>query len=175
MNVNVHGSGSIFWNLGLARITGSLKAERCIGILKEKLKDNWICLDLDVVCTGTGGASVMAKVGKIIDAEQQLCFAHGLQLAVIDVLYNKELQETQSVKELSSESDYNELSQNDSDCDELDDWESAENDNMVISNIHLKTEPLPNIDLLSAHQKSTYFLQAIQAMPLKKWSSAKVH
>ena len=36
--------------------------------------------------TGTNGASAMAKVGKIIDAEQQLCIAHGLQLTVIDVL-----------------------------------------------------------------------------------------
>ncbi len=56
-------------------------------ILKEQLKENVICLDSNVVCIGTDGASVMAKGEKIIDAEQQLCFAHGLQLAIIDVLY----------------------------------------------------------------------------------------
>ena len=29
----------------------------------------------------------MTKVGHVIDAEQQLCYAHGIQLAVLDVLY----------------------------------------------------------------------------------------
>ncbi|CAH0731006.1 unnamed protein product, partial [Brenthis ino] len=37
----------------------------------------------------TDGASVMVKVGKLMNCYQQLCFAHGLQLAVIDVLYKK--------------------------------------------------------------------------------------
>jgi len=31
----------------------------------------------------------MTAVGKMIDAEQQLCYAHGVQLAVLDVLYKR--------------------------------------------------------------------------------------
>ena len=32
----------------------------------------------------------MKKVGKILEIDQQLCFAHALQLAVITVLYKKD-------------------------------------------------------------------------------------
>ena len=35
------------------------------------------------------GASVMVKVGKLLPCYQQLCYAHGIQLAVVDVLYKK--------------------------------------------------------------------------------------
>ena len=57
LNIIAHGSGSIFWNLGLARITGSLNAERCVEILKENLKDNEIYLASAEVCIRTDGAS----------------------------------------------------------------------------------------------------------------------
>lgn len=30
---------------------------------------------------------VMKKVGRLIQAHQQLCYAHGIQLAVVDVIY----------------------------------------------------------------------------------------
>lgn len=45
----------------------------------------------EIVCIMTDGASVMTKVGKISPTDQQLCFAHGLQLAVLDVLYRKKI------------------------------------------------------------------------------------
>ena len=32
-------------------------------------------------------AAVMTKVGRVVDAEQQLFYAHAIQLAVLDVLY----------------------------------------------------------------------------------------
>ena len=31
--------------------------------------------------------NVMAKVGRFMPCYQQLCYAHGIQLAIIDVLY----------------------------------------------------------------------------------------
>ena len=31
----------------------------------------------------------MVKYGKLIEAEQQLCYAHGIHLAVCDFLYSK--------------------------------------------------------------------------------------
>ena len=37
----------------------------------------------------TDGASVMVKFGKIIDCDHKLCYAHGIHLAVGDVLYRK--------------------------------------------------------------------------------------
>ncbi|CAB3224184.1 unnamed protein product [Arctia plantaginis] len=40
----------------------------------------------------TDGASVMVKVGKLVSCYQQLCFAHGIQLAVVDILYKKRVE-----------------------------------------------------------------------------------
>lgn len=39
-----------------------------------------------VACV-TDGASVMVKLGKLINCEYHLCYAHGMHLAVCDVLY----------------------------------------------------------------------------------------
>ena len=38
----------------------------------------------------TDGASVMKKVGRIFPVNQQFCFAHGVQQALIEVLYQKQ-------------------------------------------------------------------------------------
>src|SRR5207237_5476051 len=43
----------------------------------------------DVDATFTDSPSVMVKFGHLSPAEHQLCFAHGVQLAVNDVLYAK--------------------------------------------------------------------------------------
>lgn len=52
-------------------------------------------LDLqpDIIGMRTVGASVMVKVGKLESRYQQLCFAHDIQLAVVDILYKKKLKE----------------------------------------------------------------------------------
>ena len=50
---------------------------------EEKHKLN---LHTDIVAIITDGASVMKKVGRIINIDQQLGFAHGLQLGVIERL-----------------------------------------------------------------------------------------
>jgi hypothetical protein len=89
MNVNVHGPGSTFWGLGLIRVHGSMPAEKCVELLQQKLDVFGLSLTDDIVCIVTDGASVMQKVGKLIEAEQQLCLAHGIQLAVLDVLYQR--------------------------------------------------------------------------------------
>jgi hypothetical protein len=64
-----------------------MPAEQCVKLLIKKLEVYGLSLDADIVCIVTDGASVMKKVGKIISAEQQLCYAHGVQVAVLDVLY----------------------------------------------------------------------------------------
>ena len=45
----------------------------------------------------------MKKVGKLVAAEQQLCYAHGVQLAVLDVLYSRRTSKAAVAEE--SESD----------------------------------------------------------------------
>ena len=85
----------------MIRVHGSMPAEKCIELLEQKLSDFGLSLNEDIVCICTDGASVMAKVGKLIKADQQLCFAHGIQLAVLDVLYNNRA--THALEEVQSD------------------------------------------------------------------------
>ena len=77
MNVNVHKLKS-YWNLGLIRILESMPAEKCVSLLKERLHNFKINLEDDIIGITTGGASIMKKLGKILDVDQQLSFAHAL-------------------------------------------------------------------------------------------------
>jgi|GWRWMinimDraft_12_1066020.scaffolds.fasta_scaffold02566_2 HSP20 family molecular chaperone IbpA len=91
MNINVHSNNGKFWSLGLTRVEGSMPATKCIELVQKRLSLFGLCLETDIVGIVTDGASVMTKVGKLLAATgpaQQLCFAHGLQLAVLDVLYS---------------------------------------------------------------------------------------
>ncbi|KAJ2948892.1 hypothetical protein O0L34_g5823 [Tuta absoluta] len=88
LNINVHQEKNHF-NLGLVRICGSATAEHCIGLLKERLASFGLDLDTDIIANTTDGASVMVKLGKLLNCSHQLCFTHGLQLVVVDTLYKK--------------------------------------------------------------------------------------
>ncbi|GBP14232.1 hypothetical protein EVAR_7656_1 [Eumeta japonica] len=92
LNINAHtyaNDRALFWNLGLTRIFGSMPATVCVETLRKKLKKFEIDLDEDIVAITTDGASVMVKTGSLVPAFQQLCYAHGLQLGILDVLYKK--------------------------------------------------------------------------------------
>ena len=102
MNVNLHDEGA-FWSLGLIRVEGSMPAERCIELLEAKLSENGLSLENDIFSITTDGASVMVKVGKLLKADQQLCYAHGIHLAVTDVLYKKKNIEGTAPTEASGE------------------------------------------------------------------------
>ncbi|CAH2095899.1 unnamed protein product [Euphydryas editha] len=89
-------------NIGLARIFGSMSSESRVQLLKEKLSEFNLSLDNDVVGITTDGASVMKKVGRLIEPLQQLCYAHGVQLGITDVIYknNAESNEEEEIEEL---------------------------------------------------------------------------
>lgn len=106
------------------RIPGTIPAEKCVELLTDKLKTHQISLWNDIVAIMTDGAAVMKKVGRLISASQQLCFAHGLQLGVINVLY-KVLNQSEMIdndvddsSESDSNSNYDESNDDYSDCDE---------------------------------------------------------
>lgn len=88
MNVNVHSTNGRFWGLGLVRVFGSAPSERCRKIIKKLLKDFNLNLD-NIASVTTDGARVMKKMGREIGPDHQICFAHGLHLAVCDLLYKK--------------------------------------------------------------------------------------
>lgn len=88
LNLNLHHKEKHF-NLGLIRIHGLCTAEHTISLIKHRLKSFGLDTDTDIIGMSTDGARVMVKIGKLMNCYQQLCFAHGLQLAVVNVLYKK--------------------------------------------------------------------------------------
>ena len=88
-NVNVHMSDRTMHNLGLLRIKGSFTSELCVDFIENWIATFGLALRTDIVSCTTDGASVMVKFGKLIDSEHQLCYAHGVHLAVTDILYRK--------------------------------------------------------------------------------------
>ncbi|CAH2104720.1 unnamed protein product [Euphydryas editha] len=105
LNVNIHiiiNSQPTQWNIGLARIFGSMSSESCVQLLKEKLSKFNLSLDNDIVGITTDGASVMKKGDRLIEPLQQLCYAHGVQLDITDVIYKKNVEsnEEEEIEEL---------------------------------------------------------------------------
>ena len=78
-----------FWNLWLIRVHRSLSAESCVELINKRLIQYGLNIDRDIIRIITDDASVMQNLGWVIKCHQQLCFAHAIQLGVIDVLYKK--------------------------------------------------------------------------------------
>ncbi|VDK52160.1 unnamed protein product [Anisakis simplex] len=73
--------------LGTITITGSVSTERVTEILVEKMEEFEINLKTDIIAVVSDGDSAMVTLGQNIDALHLLCLAHGMHLAVCDVLY----------------------------------------------------------------------------------------
>lgn len=123
MSVNIHSpklKRKSFRNLGLAKLTGKGTADNCLNILKDKIAEYNLSLEEDIICLATDGASVMRALGRKTKAFHQLCLAHGIQLAVIDVLYKKinavpdpESEDSDKTDIESDETDTDQASEND--------------------------------------------------------------
>ncbi len=111
MNVNVHSVKGSFWNLGLIRIFGSATSEACHEYIQTKLEEFGLSFSTNVFSLTTDGAAVMKKLGRISEKPQQLCIAHGIHLAVLEVIYqNYSHVEESDVKEQEEELDASEES-----------------------------------------------------------------
>ncbi|GFX28449.1 hypothetical protein TNCV_1152581 [Trichonephila clavipes] len=104
-----------------------MPAEECVEVLKSKLAKHGLFLK-DIISITTDGATVMKKVGKLIGANQQLCYSHGIQLGVIDVLYkkHKEQKNSNTVGTGTSDSDFEESES---------DTGNEDNDNVIVEDI----------------------------------------
>lgn len=79
---------------------GTCTAEYCVIIIEERLKNFNQNIKDDIIGITTDGASLMAKVGRLMPCYQQLCYAYGIPLAVIDVLFlHRRNSEQESLKE----------------------------------------------------------------------------
>lgn len=120
MNVNVHSEDN-FWNLGLHRILGSMPAEKAKKIFENCLSSFELSLD-DLVGVTSDGASVMKKLGILLNVIHQICLAHGIHLAVLKCLYKKKDDSSQESNDNEEGQMEIETEENEDSCDE------AEND-----------------------------------------------
>ena len=87
MNINVHCQSNVI-NLGLMAMLESYGAEKILQLLEKQLADFGITnMQISVDSIVSGGASVMKKLVKISQLNHVLCYAHGVHLAVNDVLF----------------------------------------------------------------------------------------
>ena len=101
MNINVHCQNDVI-NLGFMTILEPYGAENILQLLEKQLADFGITnMQISVVSIVSGGASVMKKLVKISQLNHQLCYAHGVHLAVCDILFKN-----RSVTHIACE-DYN--------------------------------------------------------------------
>ncbi|GIY21208.1 hypothetical protein CDAR_613991 [Caerostris darwini] len=100
-----------YYNQKTYTCLGKYASKKCVEVLKSKLAKHGLSLKEDIVSISTDGTTVMKKVGKLIGANQQLCYAHGIQLGVIDVLYqkNKEQKNPNTVDIETSDSEFEEI------------------------------------------------------------------
>ncbi|KAJ2951978.1 hypothetical protein O0L34_g4241 [Tuta absoluta] len=95
-----------------------MPAEVCISLIQARLAAYDLTLsdcDNDVVAMTTDGASVMSRVGRLLPIFHQLCLAHGIHLAICDVLYKKDHHHfsSESASDLRAENVENEVSSDD--------------------------------------------------------------
>lgn len=89
LNVTMNDKKNTCINLGLVTVGESFTAEQCVLLVKQRLTEFGINLTSDIIASTTDGASVMKKYGRISEIINQLCMAHAIQLAVIDVFYQR--------------------------------------------------------------------------------------
>ena len=64
--------------------------QRNVSKISSKLKDFELDLQSDIIAITTDGCSMMKKVGRLLPTIHQLCYAHGLQLVIHDIFYQKQ-------------------------------------------------------------------------------------
>lgn len=104
LNITLH-NGLKSLQYCLASIgSGKCDAQKLKQIVSNKLQNIDLDLKADIVASINDGASVMKKYGTLMPFEQQLCLNHGINLAIMDVLYKQNIPECESESE-NSDSD----------------------------------------------------------------------
>jgi len=123
MNLTLQSDDLEQYNLGLVALKGSMTSRRILDAVEEKLSQFCLSIESDIISIITDGTSVMTCAGKMSPTHQQLCFAHAIQLAVIDVLYPK----NKKTVGIEVENMEGEEEQHASDSESDDDEDDAEN------------------------------------------------
>ena len=90
LSLVLHHSNSKIISLGLFRVTGQATATNLLSLVECSLEQFNSSFKNHIVCIMTDGCRTMESLGTLAKPViQQLCFAHALQLVVLDVLYKK--------------------------------------------------------------------------------------
>jgi len=125
-------------NLGMVPVVGSCPAEKILELVKEKLKSFNIIFNEDIVSTMSDGAAVMQKFGRLSSQFHQLCYNHGLHLAVMKVFYIEKghAENVSSTEDLKSDNESEiEYSENENNNSNDSDIEVVE-----VCNVHLQPQ-----------------------------------
>lgn len=87
LNVQLYGFNLSF-NLGMVRINIACPADKMVELTNSRLKKFSVDPE-DVFATTTDAAEVCKKYGKILEIFHQLCYDHGIHLAIVKVIYKK--------------------------------------------------------------------------------------
>ena len=86
-NFNIHFAHEPPKCIGMVRVFGSLDNELAARMVTVKLSECGLSMKRHVVACTTDAASVMVAMGEKLPTLHQLCYAHGIHLAVVAVLY----------------------------------------------------------------------------------------
>lgn len=105
LNINLHGDGSKFINLGLVRIVGSCPADKMLELVTNHLRSFGISFKNDIVASTGDGAGVMQSFGRKSPGLYQACLDHALHLGVTKTFYKYNLATTDDSNEEPGETD----------------------------------------------------------------------
>ena len=131
----------------------SCGAEKIFQLLEKQLAHFGITnMQTSIVSIVSDGASVMKKLGKISQLDHQLCYAHGVHLAVCDVLYKN-----RSVTHIAGE-DYD---------DDKDEEMYEEGFGIVTLTIASNEVPVFNIEIENVLKKMRKVVKIFRKSPVK--------
>ena len=94
LNVSLHADNLTkkfeVYVLGLVHIKSICNAEQTRLYVENKLEEFEIDIKTDIIPSTHDGATVIVKYGRIIGIISQLCYNHGLHLAITNVLFKKQ-------------------------------------------------------------------------------------
>ena len=137
-NINLHIPDGDFLRIGMVRVRGSATAEVVKDVLTKKLSEYGVEIEKDVIAHTTDGASVCKKMGKLLKIVHQLCLAHGMHLAVCDVLYKAKKKSNENAEtegETEGEDEDDEEDEDESSADWLAETVGHEPELIVCANV----------------------------------------
>lgn len=101
LNVQLYTEEGTSFNLGMVPIKVGCPAEKMVELTNGRLEEFAVDPVRDVIASTTDGAEVCKRYGRLLTSIHQLCYDHGVHLAVVKVIYKKAEDYRKSVKAIN--------------------------------------------------------------------------